>query len=129
MSPLLKSDEFSQKLKQEEAFQPHGTLLLKYTVRERAFELYRTSCYDQGFLAYQEKIQNLMVLYIEGATQLVLEDEDDYDRWMFYIIYEKTKSSDGVITYTFVGCLNAYKYAVYHSVEIAVHFSFLSVYA
>ena len=107
--PILHSEEFSSLLDKQARFLPHGTLLHKYKLGERTFEMYRTSCYDPGFLEYQDKLQNLMLLYIEGASQLLLEGEDDYERWMFYLTYESVPVSGGSNRYLFVGCLDAYK--------------------
>ncbi|KAI6650628.1 Histone acetyltransferase type B catalytic subunit [Oopsacas minuta] len=108
--PLLNTDEFSSQLDKQVRFQPHGTLLHKYKVGDRTFQIYRASCYDPGFLDYQNKLQNLMLLFIEGASQLVLEGEDDYFRWLFYLTFECIPVSGGNDRFVFVGCLNAYKF-------------------
>ena len=109
VAPILHPEDFSSLLDKQSRFLPHGTLLHKYTLGERTFEIYRTTCYDTGFLEYQNKLQNLMLLYIEGASQLVLEGEDDYERWIFYLTYECVPVSGGGNRYVFVGCLDAYK--------------------
>ena len=106
---MLSADDFALKLKENYSFIPHGTLLYKYKTADRTFGVYRTSCYDPGFLEYQDKLQNLMLLFIEGASQLVLEGEDDYQRWLFYLTYESISAPDGTNRYVFVGCLDAYK--------------------
>ncbi|KAL7416218.1 acyl-CoA N-acyltransferase [Mrakia frigida] len=51
------------------------------------FEMWKTSWKDEGFLDYHRRMQFFILLYIEGGTFLV----EDEDCWEFVILYEKRR--------------------------------------
>jgi len=102
---------------EEKAFQPFGSKIGEFQVEPKngggeaaSYEVYQSTVSDQGFKEYHERFQFFIMFYIDAASYLEVDD----DKWIFFTLYERYKSSDGSTTrYAFAGYLTAYRYFAY----------------
>jgi len=100
----------------EKSFQPFGSKIAEFKVDSKDtgevsnFEVYQSTISDQGFKDYHERFQFFIMFYIDAASYIDVDD----DKWIFFTLFERYKSSDGGSTrYAFAGYLTAYRYFAY----------------
>ncbi|ODM94910.1 Histone acetyltransferase type B catalytic subunit [Orchesella cincta] len=124
-------DDFSAKIDKEHQFQPFGELIHSFTVDRKpsaevvngsgrshsngdvtiskTYEIYVCDISIPKFQDYLIKMETFVLWFIDAASFL---DSDD-ERWKFYVMYEKYKSSEGNTMYAFVGYSSVYNFYCY----------------
>ncbi len=91
----------SDKLKKDLAFVPWGNKLCEYTRevegKQSRFEIYKidsshSDFEDEKFREYIDRVQTMLVFYIETSCFLDTEDPN----WCHYLVYEKRKNQASV---------------------------------
>merc|ERR1719419_1734449 len=111
---MTNSDQFLSCLKEEESFKPFGELIHSHKVNkggeERTYEIYKTGIEAPGFRDYHERIQPLLLFFVDAASYIDADDE----KWIFYLVYEKYRSKDsGNQMHAFAGYMTVYNYYSY----------------
>lgn len=115
----------SEKLKKDLAFVPWGNKLCEYTRevegKQSRFEIYKidsshSDYEDEKFKEYIDRVQTMLVFYIETSCFLDTEDPN----WCHYLVYEKRKNQASVpgkqtsdYRYITIGYLSMYNYYAY----------------
>lgn len=115
----------SDKLKKDLAFKPWGDKLGEYTKEidavQSKFEVYKIDAshpdyQDEQFLEYIDRVQTMLVFYIETSCFLDTEDPN----WCHYLVYEKRKNTASVpgkqsndYRYITIAYLSMYNYFAY----------------
>ncbi|CAL8130628.1 unnamed protein product [Orchesella dallaii] len=123
-------DDFSAKIEKEHQFKPFGELIHSFTASRKistepvngfkmitngdiavskTFEVYLCDVKVPKFEDYLLKMETFVLWFIDAATFV---DSDD-ERWKFFVIYEKYKSSEGNTMYAFVGYSSVYDFYCY----------------
>ena len=115
---MTDKEEFTRVLEAEHEFKPFGDLMHSYEREpQRKFEIYRFSPAKSDdetiskFRKYHAKLQTFLLFFVDGASYI--DDEDN--RWVYYVIYEHWKNSDGNDCYSVVGYQTVYMYYAFHS--------------
>ncbi|GIY90632.1 histone acetyltransferase type B catalytic subunit [Caerostris darwini] len=112
LEPSRDLDAFIDSLNEESTFEPLGELLNTFSIkndgREETYGIYRADNSTHGFIEYHEKMQTLILWFIDAASYI---DETD-ERWDYFILHQHIKdgSSD---YYPFVGYATVYRYYAY----------------
>lgn len=124
---ISKADNSVAENKKQQAFEPFGSKVAEFQVEPKAcsssssngssngsgesktFEIYQSTTSDQGFKDYHERLQFWIMFYIDAASYIDIDD----DRWMFFTLFEKYKTSDGNDRYAFAGYTTVYRYFAY----------------
>lgn len=102
-------DKFVQCLQDESSFQPYGKKLHEFIHEDSCFEIYYVNHETKDFIQdYHEQMQHFLLWFIDGASYIDTDDE----RWDFFVIYERVKSSNNY-QYHFVGYSSVYRYYAY----------------
>lgn len=120
----------TQKLAEDKQFRPFGVKIHEYQKQAsykfkditnnqpndctNKFEIYKVDSsqpeYEsQKFIDYLERIQTMLVYYIETSNFIDYEDP----KWVHYILYEKRKSSGSDARFVTIGYLSAYNFYAY----------------
>lgn len=103
-------DKFcADKLPQDLAFRPFGDKIYEYNRNSQLFEIYKLeftdeTCISKKFHEYMERVQTMLIYYIE--TSCFIDTEDP--QWSYYMLYEKRQNR-----YVTVGCVTVYNYYAY----------------
>ena len=111
----------SEKLAADREFKPFGVKVHEYqremksiengSPNNSTYEIYKVDSSmpeytSQKFLDYMDRIQTLLVFYIETSNFIDTEDP----QWTFFIQYEKRKVSSSEVRYATMGFLSLYNY-------------------
>ena len=86
-----KSASFNAKIQDDTSakdFKPAGELIKKYTSRGRNFEIWCGELTDPAVQRLIERIQVLILFFIDGGTMLALDDQEwSISRWRVFFMY------------------------------------------
>ena len=110
----------SEKLKKDIEFRPFGNKIHEYkstaadSSAESTFEVYKvdSKCPEvtsERFLNYMDRIQTMLVYYIE--TSCFIDSEDP--QWSYFILYEKKGKTNSDCRYVTCGFISVYEYYAY----------------
>lgn len=113
----------SEKLKKDAEFRPFGNKIHEYKMSstseagaaaDSTFEVYKvdSKCPEatsERFLSYMDRIQTMLVYYIE--TSCFIDSEDP--QWSFFILYEKKGKTNSDSRYVTCGFISVYEYYAY----------------
>ncbi|XP_052744341.1 histone acetyltransferase type B catalytic subunit [Bicyclus anynana] len=108
-------DEFVSMLKKDKQFKPHGVLVQSFSTVNREggesqeFEVYYCETSTPGFQAYHERLQTFLLWYVDAASFIDVDD----DRWTFFTVFEKYRSSTGGTRYAVAAYATVYRYYAY----------------
>lgn len=94
-----------------ENWTPPGELNAAFTAHEKAFEIWKGSLADPAVKQLVKRIQPLVPLFIEGGTQIDVDDED-VDRWIVFFLYQKKTAANDAngCPYLFAGYCTVYRF-------------------
>lgn len=112
LEPSKDLDEFVSSLSQESSFKPLGELLSSFSIenggQKETYGLYRADSTTPGFKEYHQRMQTLILWFIDGASYI--DDEDE--RWDYYVLHRHL-DEDGKKYFPFVGYTTVYRYYAY----------------
>ncbi|CAG7819872.1 unnamed protein product [Allacma fusca] len=76
---------------------------------EKTFVIYACEISDPKFLAYVIKMEEFLLWFVDAASFIDQQDE----KWKFFVMYEKYKTSEGNDAYAFVGYSTVYNFFAY----------------
>ncbi|NP_001171746.1 histone acetyltransferase type B catalytic subunit [Saccoglossus kowalevskii] len=110
--PTDSLDKFRSELSKEDSFTPFGDLLHSYSVHKNGedtqFEIYKCDTTTPGFIKYHERLQTFLWWFIDAVSYINIDD----DRWIFYVVYERSVIN-GKPQHSVVGYCTVYKYYAY----------------
>lgn len=103
----------TQKLAQDRQFKPYGVKVDEYSQESNTYEVFKIDSSmneytDEQFLAYIDRIQTMLVFYIETSSFIDTEDTE----WVYFILYEKKQTPSGW-RYATIGFLSVYNFYSY----------------
>ncbi|KFM63409.1 Histone acetyltransferase type B catalytic subunit, partial [Stegodyphus mimosarum] len=110
LQPTRDLDSFTASLNKESSFQPYGKILSSFTLESEVKEeygIYHADITTAGFKEYHEKMQTLILWFIDAASYI--DDEDE--RWDYFVLHEHINDNGGL--YPFVGYATVYRYYAY----------------
>lgn len=95
-----------------EKFRPPGALVHSYNRKGRKFEIWAGSLLEPKVREALDKIQILVLLFIEAATYIKTDDVDwTLERWKVYFLYEVIgDTTDTSSPYSFAGYATTYRF-------------------
>ncbi|GFQ73880.1 histone acetyltransferase type B catalytic subunit [Trichonephila clavata] len=112
LEPSTDLDAFVESLKDESSFEPFGELLGSFSIEngeeEESYSIYKADNTAPGFLEYHQRMQTLILWFIDAASYIDEEDE----RWDYFILHQCVKDGDKKL-YPFVGYATVYRYYAY----------------
>ncbi|KAF2015454.1 histone acetyltransferase type B [Aaosphaeria arxii CBS 175.79] len=113
------SSEPSEKDPESASWTPPGTLSQKFERHGKKYEIWKASLADPAALEIWRNMQILVLLYIEGASMLELDEDWTYERWTLYLLYEVTPLSDSSVSpYSLAGFSTTYRYWIFPTTGI-----------
>lgn len=118
-----KPSVYGESLMQEDnarAFKPPGTLVHKYSRKNRNFEVWQGSLSDPVVREIFDRIQIFTSLFIEGGTPINTEDvEWSIERWTIYFTYEVLGETPLLTAspYVLLGYANTYRFYAFRSIQ------------
>lgn len=104
-------DQFVKYLNNRKLIKPFGQKIASYSLKtptKKQYEVYYSTGKEAGFTALHERMETMIVWYIDAANYIDSEDE----KWRFYVIYEKDESMSSTKYYA-VGYCTVYEYFFY----------------
>ncbi|KAI6359327.1 histone acetyltransferase 1 [Pyricularia grisea] len=91
---------------------PPGEILSEFDGADGAkFEIRRSSLADDATRQIIDRVQLLILLFIEGGSYIGTDTNDSLDRWDIFFLYNKKPSkTDGTSRYQFAGYSTVYKF-------------------
>ncbi|XP_066588253.1 histone acetyltransferase type B catalytic subunit isoform X2 [Prorops nasuta] len=106
-------DSFTESLKKDENFRPHGELLHAFTLDDngsaRHFEVYKADMSYKGFKEYHQRLRTFVLWYIDAANFVDVDD----DLWHYFTMFEKYDGKVGSPHYATIGFATVYQYYAY----------------
>jgi histone acetyltransferase 1 len=65
------------------SFSPPGEIIDSYVMNSNTYTVYKASLHDQDAVTLVDRLQLLILLFIEGGSYI---DSSD-DRWQIYVLY------------------------------------------
>lgn len=110
LEPMTDLDLFVSSLKKETSFVPFGNLVSSFQLQDedtvKEFGVYRADTSIPGFKEYHERMQTLILWFIDAASYI----EDD-ERWDYFVLHQHVKGEDKM--YPFIGYATVYRYYAY----------------
>ena len=110
LEPTTDLNEFVSSLNDESSFTPFGELVSSFKLKTddklEEFGVYRADTSIPGFKEYHERMQTLILWFIDAASY-ILDDE----RWDYFILHQHI--SNGEKMYPFIGFATVYRYYAY----------------
>uniref|UniRef100_A0A6A7FMJ8 Histone acetyltransferase type B catalytic subunit n=2 Tax=Hirondellea gigas TaxID=1518452 RepID=A0A6A7FMJ8_9CRUS len=104
---------FVAMIRKEASFRPFGEQISRHTIQEggeeRVFEMYLSDESTPGFTDYFERVQMFAMFYVDAASYIDNTDE----KWRYFLVFEKYKSSDGASLYALAGFSTVYEFYGY----------------
>lgn len=101
-------------------WKPPGERLHHFTLHDKQYEIWKVSMTNPAARQIWNNMKILVLLFIEGATTEGLDDEDTFDRWSLYLLYEVTPLPDSKASpYTLAGFSTSYRCWIFPTFEIA----------
>lgn len=91
------------------SFTPPGEKIMSYRVKEETFEIWCTSLADPAAQEIMDNAQVLVPLFIEGGTELQLDQPWVNQRWKVFLLYQVTPKSAGTCPYSLIGFSTSYR--------------------
>ncbi|GAB1320677.1 histone acetyltransferase 1 [Madurella fahalii] len=107
-----KKSEFETAIKNvPEDWTPPGALVTTFSTLDSTFEVWKGSLMDPAVKQLVKRIQILVPLFIEGGSEISVDDADS-DRWTVFFLYQKrTPSGDSTRSpYVFAGYCTVYRF-------------------
>lgn len=99
---------------------PPGVRMNSFTLHGKQYEIWKAPMTDPVARQIWVNMRILALLFIEGATTEGLDDEETFDRWSLYLLYEMTPLADKSLTpYTLAGFSTSYRSWIFPTFEIA----------
>ncbi|CAO2651662.1 Nn.00g042320.m01.CDS01 [Neocucurbitaria sp. VM-36] len=100
-------------------WKPPGERLNSFEVQGKQYEIWKASMTDPAARRIWTNMKILVLLFIEGATTEGLDDEETFDRWSIYLLYEVTPLQDANFSpYTLAGFSTSYRSWIFPTFEI-----------
>jgi histone acetyltransferase 1 len=77
--------------------------------KEKTFVIYACDISDPKFLVYVNRMEEFLLWFVDAASFIDQQDE----KWKFFVMYEKYKTSEGNDAYAFVGYSTVYNFFAY----------------
>jgi histone acetyltransferase 1 len=98
---------------------PPGKKIQSFKLHGKDFEIWKTDFKDPAALQLWRNMQILVLLFIDGASLLELDEEWNLERWTLYLLYEVTPLDDASVSpYTIAGFSTSYRYWILPTLEI-----------
>lgn len=111
LEPMTDLDEFISSFDDESSFTPFGELASSFEMeiddKLAEFGVYRADTTTPGFKQYHEKMQTLILWFIDAASY-ILDDE----RWDYFVLHQHISDGEKK-TYPFIGFATVYRYYAY----------------
>lgn len=107
-----KKNDFETAIKNvRKDWSPPGELVATFSSLDSTFEAWKGSLADPAVKQLVRRIQILVPLFIEGGSEISIDDADS-DRWTVFFLYQKrTSSSDSAGSpYVFAGYCTVYRF-------------------
>ncbi|KAF2730671.1 acyl-CoA N-acyltransferase [Polyplosphaeria fusca] len=102
-----------------QAWTPPGKLIRSFKQQGKDYEIWGASLADPRALQIFRNMQILVILFIEGGSQLELDEPWTLDRWTLYLMYEVTPlKNSSASPYTIAGFSTSYRYWVFPTLEV-----------
>ncbi|KAJ4292272.1 histone acetyltransferase 1 [Collariella sp. IMI 366227] len=109
-----KKSDFEKAIKKiGEDWTPPGKLATTFHTKDKTFEVWEGKLTDPAVKQLIRRIQILVPLFIEGGTEIDLEDPDA-DRWAIFFLYQKKATTAGQCPYIFAGYSTVYRFIHFH---------------
>lgn len=112
LEPSKDLDEFVSSLSKESSFKPLGESLGSFSIenggQKETYGVYRADSTTPGFKEYHQRMQTLILWFIDAASYIDEEDE----RWDYFILHRHLKEN-GKQCFPFVGYTTVYRYYAY----------------
>ena len=100
-------------------WKPPGERLNSFELHGKQYEIWKASMADPAARGIWTNMKILVLLFIEGATTEGLDDEETFDRWSIYLLYEVTPLPDTTLSpYTLAGFSTSYRSWIFPTFEI-----------
>ncbi|CBX97402.1 hypothetical protein IAQ61_007179 [Plenodomus lingam] len=100
-------------------WKPPGECLKSFTLHGKQYEIWKASMADDAARQIWTNMKILVLLFIEGATTEGLDDEETFDRWSLYLLYEVTPIQDAAHSpYTLAGFSTSYRSWIFPTFDI-----------
>lgn len=101
-------------------WKPPGEQVHHFTLQGKHYEIWKASMSDPAARQIWTNMKILVLLFIEGATTEGLDDEEDFDRWSLYLVYDITPLEDDSTTpYTLAGFSTTFRTWIFPTYQIA----------
>jgi histone acetyltransferase 1 len=102
------------------AWKPPGECMHTFSLHGKQFEIWKAPMTDATARRIWTNMKILVLLFIEGATTEGLDDEDTFDRWSLYLMYEVTPLAEAALSpYTLAGFSTSYRCWIFPTTDIA----------
>ncbi|XP_055936141.1 histone acetyltransferase type B catalytic subunit-like [Argiope bruennichi] len=112
LEPSRDVDAFKESLNKESTFQPYGEMLSCFCIenggKKETYGIYRANCNTPGFLEYHQRMQTLILWFIDAASYI---DESD-ERWDYFVLHQHITDGDTKL-FPFAGYATVYRYYAY----------------
>ncbi|OAL48422.1 histone acetyltransferase type B [Pyrenochaeta sp. DS3sAY3a] len=100
-------------------WKPPGERKAAFTLHGKQFEIWKAPMTDPDARRIWSNMKILVLLFIEGATTEGLDDEETFDRWSIFFLYEVTPLADASLSpYTLAGFSTSYRSWIFPTFEI-----------
>jgi histone acetyltransferase 1 len=101
-------------------WKPPGECASTFTLDGKQYEIWKASMTDSTARRIWTNMKIMVLLFIEGATTEGLDDEDTFDRWSLYLMYEVTPLANTALSpYTLAGFSTSYRCWIFPTFDIA----------
>ncbi|KAF1831471.1 histone acetyltransferase type B [Decorospora gaudefroyi] len=101
-------------------WKPPGERMTAFSLHGKQYEIWKASMTDAAARRIWTNMKILVLLFIEGATTEGLDDEETFNRWSLYLLYEVTPLADTALSpYTLAGFSTTYRCWIFPTFQIA----------
>ncbi|KAF2715100.1 histone acetyltransferase type B [Pleomassaria siparia CBS 279.74] len=101
------------------SWKPPGSKLCNFALHGKTYEVWSAKFTDPAGKKLWRNMQILVLLFIEGASLLELDEDWDIERWTLYLLYEVTPLKDlSISPYTLAGFSTSYRYWILPTAKI-----------
>ncbi|KAH7117818.1 acyl-CoA N-acyltransferase [Dendryphion nanum] len=118
-SESTKTSSLSENDPMSNSWKPPGEVAHTFESHGKKFEIWKSTLADPDSLKLWQNMQVLVLLFIEGASLLDIDEEWTLQRWTLYLLYEVTPIMDPSISpYTLAGFSTTHRYWIFPTFEV-----------
>lgn len=100
-------------------WKPPGSMLHSFELQGKKYEIWTTSLANPVSLQMWKNMQVLVMLFIDGASPLELDEDWTYERWSLHLLYEVASLEDSSVSpYTIAGFSTSHRYWIFPTRDI-----------